>query len=188
MTGGAGYVGSVSAEAFLRCGSRRRGRRRPVDRSRGVGSAARRSRCSTGPKRDAPERLAKVMRARRSRRCSTARRASWWAESIADPSTYYRENVGGGLGLLDAAGAAQGRRGWCSRQPRPSTGARTSRPVTEDARPADQPLRRDEAGRRGVAGPERPGVGAAQRGRCGTSTWPARPREARRSTTTPRPT
>ena len=103
VTGGAGYVGSVSVAGVPR-GRPRCGRpRRPDDRSsgRGPGGATLHAGHLRGPGRHRPgccrsERIEAILH------CAAR---SLVGESIADPSKYYRDNVAGGVALLEAARA-----------------------------------------------------------------------------------
>ena len=105
MTGGAGYVGSVSAEALLAAGHEvvvlddlTTGHRAAVPAGAPLHHRHIRRRRRAGP----PARV----RADRGR-SSIARRGRWSASRSRDPSTYYRDNVAGGVALLEAARAAQ---------------------------------------------------------------------------------
>ena len=104
VTGGAGYVGGVSVDAILAAGHEvvvlddlTTGHRAIVNGAArlvvGLVRATRRwsGRCSR-PSGSTPS--------------STARRARWSARAIRDPARYYRDNVAGGVALLEAARAA----------------------------------------------------------------------------------
>ncbi len=102
MTGGAGYVGSVSAEAFLAAGHEvvvlddlTTGYRAavPTTASLHVGTYA---------DGDALARLLEKERIEAILHCAAR---SLVGESIVDPSKYYRDNVAGGVALLEAARA-----------------------------------------------------------------------------------
>ena len=104
ITGGAGYVGSVSAEAFLRAGhdvvvldDLSTGHRAAVP----PGAAL-----HQGTYADA-DALASLLESERIDAILHCAARSLVAESIADPSKYYRDNVAGGVALLEAARAAQ---------------------------------------------------------------------------------
>ena len=103
MTGGAGYVGSVSAEALVAAGhdvvvldDLTTGRRSavPADARLHVGTYA---------DADGTARLLTAERIEAILHCAAR---SLVGESIADPSRYYRDNVAGGVALLEAARAA----------------------------------------------------------------------------------
>ena len=100
VTGGAGYVGSVSAEAFLAAGHEvvvlddlSTGHRAAVPPSASLHVA-------TYVDRDALARLLEIERIEAILHCAAR---SQVGESIADPSLYYRDNVAGGVALLEAA-------------------------------------------------------------------------------------
>jgi UDP-glucose 4-epimerase len=103
ITGGAGYVGSVSAEAFLAAGydvvvldDLSTGHRAavPADATLRVGTYA-----------DGPA-LTELLRSDRIDAILHCAARSLVGESIRDPSRYYRDNVAGGVALLEAARAA----------------------------------------------------------------------------------
>ena len=103
VTGGAGYVGSVSAEAFLAAGhdvvvldDLTTGHRAAVP----AGAVFR-----VGTSTDA-EGLARLLEAERVEAILHCAARSLVGESIVDPSKYYRDNVAGGVALLEAARAA----------------------------------------------------------------------------------
>ena len=103
VTGGAGYVGSVSAETFLAAGhdvvvldDLTTGHRSAVP----AGAALR---VGTYVDADALLRLLEAEGIEAILHCAAR---SLVGESIADPSKYYRENVAGGVALLEAARAA----------------------------------------------------------------------------------
>jgi UDP-glucose 4-epimerase len=104
VTGGAGYVGSVSAEAFLRAGHE------VVvldDLSTGHrGAVPPGATLHQGTYADA-DALASLLESERIEAILHCAARSLVAESIADPSKYYRDNVAGGVALLEAARAAQ---------------------------------------------------------------------------------
>ena len=100
VTGGAGYVGSVSVETFLAAGH-------DVvvldDLSTGHASAVPEgSRLEHGSYGDEETTFEILHRARIDAILHCAAR-SLVGESIANPSRYYRDNVGGGIALLEAA-------------------------------------------------------------------------------------
>ncbi len=102
ITGGAGYVGSVSAEALLAAGYEvvvlddlTTGHRAAVP----AGAAFR-----GGTYVDA-DALAALLRAEGIDAILHCAARSLVGESIADPARYFRENVAGGIALLDAARA-----------------------------------------------------------------------------------
>jgi UDP-glucose 4-epimerase len=100
VTGGAGYVGSVSAEAFLAAGHEvvvlddlTTGHRAavPADAVLHVGTY------TDG------EALARILEAERIEAILHCAARSLVGESIVDPAKYYRDNVAGGVVLLEAA-------------------------------------------------------------------------------------
>jgi UDP-glucose 4-epimerase len=100
VTGGAGYVGSVSAEAFLAAGhdvividDLTTGHRAAVP----DGATFR-----LGTYTDADE-LARLLEVERIDAILHCAARSLVGESIADPANYYRDNVAGGVALLEAA-------------------------------------------------------------------------------------
>ena len=104
MTGGAGYVGSVSAEAFLAAGhdvvvldDLTTGHRAavPAGATLHVGTYA-----------DADS-LGRLLESERIEAILHCAARSLVGESIRDPSKYYRDNVAGGVALLEAARAAR---------------------------------------------------------------------------------
>jgi UDP-glucose 4-epimerase len=102
VTGGAGYVGSVSAEAFLAAGHEvvvlddlTTGHRAAVP----AGAAFR-----LGTYTDADE-LARLLESEGVEAILHCAARSLVGESIANPSRYYRDNVAGGIALLEAARA-----------------------------------------------------------------------------------
>ena len=104
VTGGAGYVGSVTVERLVQAGHEVTvldtlvtGHREVVGARRDVRrrAASATGTCSRGP-----------CGTRASRPCSTARARSLVGQSMADPALYYHENVVGGIALLDALRAA----------------------------------------------------------------------------------
>jgi UDP-glucose 4-epimerase len=103
VTGGAGYVGSVSVEALLAAGhdtvvldDLTTGHRAAVPAE---------ATFHRGTYVDADS-LAKLLTAERIEAILHCAARSLVGESIADPSKYYRENVAGGVALLEAARAA----------------------------------------------------------------------------------
>src|SRR6476646_9442135 len=104
VTGGAGYVGSVSADAFIRAGH-------DVvvldDLSTGHrGALPPGATLHQGTYADA-DALASLLESERIDAILHCAARSLVAESIADPSRYYRDNVAGGVALLEAARVAQ---------------------------------------------------------------------------------
>jgi UDP-glucose 4-epimerase len=100
VTGGAGYVGSVSAEAFLAAGHEvvvlddlSTGHRAAVPTDA-------RLHVATYADRDGLARLLETERIEAILHCAAR---SQVGESIADPARYYRDNVAGGVALLEAA-------------------------------------------------------------------------------------
>lgn len=100
ITGGAGYIGSVSAEAFLAAGHEvvvlddlTTGHRAAVP----TGAAL-----HTGTYADADS-LADLLRRERIEAILHCAARSLVGESIREPSRYYRDNVAGGVALLEAA-------------------------------------------------------------------------------------
>jgi len=100
ITGGAGYVGSVSAEAFIAAGhdvvvldDLTTGHRAavPPDATLHVGTYA-----------DAHA-LARLLETERIEAILHCAARSLVGESIREPSTYFRDNVAGGIALLEAA-------------------------------------------------------------------------------------
>jgi UDP-glucose 4-epimerase len=107
VTGGAGYVGSVSAEAFLAAGhgvvvldDLTTGHRAAVP----AGATL-----HTGTYADG-DALAQLLAAERIEAILHCAARSLVGESIVEPSKYYRDNVAGGIALLEAARAASVRR------------------------------------------------------------------------------
>ena len=97
ITGGAGYVGSVSAEALMAAGhdvvvldDLTTGHRAAVPAGVGL---------HTGTYADADS-LAELLRAERIDAVLHCAARSLVGESILDPSRYYRDNVAGGIALL----------------------------------------------------------------------------------------
>ncbi|HEY6012993.1 MAG TPA: UDP-glucose 4-epimerase GalE [Candidatus Limnocylindrales bacterium] len=129
VTGGAGYVGSVSAEAFLAAGHEvvvlddlTTGHRAAVPAAATL---------HVGTYADAGA-VADLLRAERIDAILHCAARSLVGESIRDPSRYFRDNVAGGIALLDAA-----RAGGVERIVFSSTaavyGTPDSTPITEDA-------------------------------------------------------
>ena len=100
ITGGAGYVGSVSAEAFLAAGHE------VVvldDLTTGHGAAVPPgATLDTGTYADG-ESLTELLRSERIEAILHCAARSLVGESIRDPSLYFRDNVAGGIALLEAA-------------------------------------------------------------------------------------
>ena len=160
VTGGAGYVGGVSVDAILAAGH-------DVvvldDLSTGHAAIVQPgARLVTGSYGDeaATRDLLETERVDAILHCAAR---SLVGESVLDPAKYYRDNVAGGVALLEAARAAGVRRVVFS-----STaavyGTPDSTPIPEDAAaPPDQHLRRDQAHVRGRAPLVRRGVRAPER-------------------------
>jgi UDP-glucose-4-epimerase GalE len=128
VTGGAGYVGSVSVERLLEAGHE------VVvldDLSTGHRAAADGATLVAGSYGDPPT-IATVLEQHRIEAILHCAARSLVAESIADPAKYYRDNVAGGIALLEAIRTAGIRRLVFS-----STaavyGAPTTTPIAEDA-------------------------------------------------------
>ena len=160
VTGGAGYVGSVSVAALLAAGH-------TVmvldDLSTGHAAAlpegARLYRGSYGDEASVRSLLV-TGRIEAILHCAAR---SLVGESIRNPATYYRDNVAGGIALLEAA-----RQTGVQRFVFSSTAAVYGTPddIADPrgrAAQADQPVRRDEAHARDRARVVRPGARAAQR-------------------------
>jgi UDP-glucose 4-epimerase len=103
VTGGAGYVGSVSAEALVAAGhdvvvldDLTTGQRSAVPAG---------ARLHVGSYGDA-DGTTRLLTAERTEAILHCAARSLVGESIADPSRYYRDNVAGGVALLEAARAA----------------------------------------------------------------------------------
>ena len=103
ITGGAGYVGSVSAEAFLAAGhdvvvldDLTTGHRSAVPAAATL---------HTGTYADA-DALAELLRTERIEAILHCAARSLVGESIREPSRYYRDNVAGGIAMLEAARAS----------------------------------------------------------------------------------
>ena len=104
ITGGAGYVGSVSAEAFLAAGhdvvvldDLTTGHRAAVPAGGHAPRRHLRRREALSRSSSASERIDAILH------CAAR---SLVGESIRDPSRYFRDNVAGGIALLEAARAA----------------------------------------------------------------------------------
>jgi UDP-glucose 4-epimerase len=106
VTGGAGYVGSISVERLLEAGH-------DVvvldDLSTGHRRAADGATLVAGSYGDGPT-IAAVLEQHRIEAILHCAARSLVAESIADPAKYYRDNVAGGVALLEAIRAAGIRR------------------------------------------------------------------------------
>ena len=100
ITGGAGYVGSVSAEAFLAAGHEVVVLDDLTTGHRAAVPAGGTLHVGTYADQDATARLLDVERIEAILHCAAR---SLVGESIADPSKYYRDNVAGGVALLEAA-------------------------------------------------------------------------------------
>ena len=128
VTGGAGYVGSVSVERLLAAGHE------VVvldDLSTGHRTAANGGRLVEGSYADGPV-LVALLEGERIEAILHCAARSLVPESIVDPARYYRDNVAGGVALLEAARTVGVRRIVFS-----STaavyGIPTATPITEDA-------------------------------------------------------
>ena len=173
VTGGAGYIGSVTVEALVAAGHE------PVvldDCS--TGHAGRRARRASRILRQNYAVEASTMAALRDHRIDAILHCaarSLVGESVREPARYYRQNVAGGIALLDAARAAGVNRVVFS-----STAAVYGEPEATPI-PEDAPLRRSTRTARpsgrsrarstGTAGPTGCGASASA-----TSTRPGRPR------------
>jgi UDP-glucose 4-epimerase len=104
VTGGAGYVGSVSVEAFLAAGHEVVVLDDLTTGHRGAVPPGATLRTGTYAQTNA---LADLLRADGIEAILHCAARSLVGESIVDPSTYYRDNVGGGIALLEAARAAE---------------------------------------------------------------------------------
>ena len=103
VTGGAGYVGSVSVDAFLAAGhdvlvldDLTTGHRAAVPSG---------ARLQVGTYTDG-EALGRLLASERIEAILHCAARSLVAESIADPARYFRDNVAGGIALLEAARAS----------------------------------------------------------------------------------
>jgi len=103
VTGGAGYVGSVSAEALLAAGHEVVVLDDLTTGHRGAVPPGATLHAVTYADADALARLLETERIEAILHCAAR---SLVGESIVDPSKYYRENVAGGIALLEAARAA----------------------------------------------------------------------------------
>lgn len=98
VTGGAGYIGSHVVEALVEAGHI------PIaydNLSTGHAEAVRQAELVVGDVAD-HERLVTVLRRNRCDGCIHLAASSQVGESITNPSQYFRNNVAGGLALLDA--------------------------------------------------------------------------------------
>jgi len=103
VTGGAGYVGSHACKALAGAGYR------PVvydNLSRGYREAVRWGPLVEGDLHDSP-RLAAALRTHKIKAVLHFAALAYVGESMADPETYYRNNVGGTLALLAAMREAE---------------------------------------------------------------------------------
>ena len=103
ITGGAGYVGSVSAEAFLTAGHDVVVLDDLTTGHRAAVPAGATLHTGTYGDRDAVTRLLDAERIEAILHCAAR---SLVGESIVDPAKYYRDNVAGGVALLEAARTA----------------------------------------------------------------------------------
>ena len=174
VTGGAGYVGSVSVERLLAAGhdvvvldDLTTGHRAAVPGRR---LARHRARYGDADAIAAPprarERIDAILH------CAAR---SLVGESRRDPARYYRDNVAGGIALLEAARPGRRRTDRLLARPPPSTASRTRRrsPRTRRSARSTRTARRSGRSRARSAGTARPTACAACR--CATSTSPARP-------------
>jgi UDP-glucose 4-epimerase len=104
VTGGAGYVGSVSAEALLAAGHEVVVLDDLTTGHRGAVPAGAKLHQGTYADRDALARLLEAEGIEAILHCAAR---SLVGESIVDPSKYYRDNVAGGVALLEAARASR---------------------------------------------------------------------------------
>jgi len=102
ITGGAGYVGSVSAEAFLAAGHDVVVLDDLTTGHRSAVPAGATLHAGTYADRDALARLLDAERIEAILHCAAR---SLVGESIREPAKYYRDNVAGGVALLEAARA-----------------------------------------------------------------------------------
>ena len=183
VTGGAGYVGSVSAEAFLAAGhdvvvldDLTTGHRAavPAGATLHVGTYADRRRRS--------RRLLESERIEAILHCAAR---SLVGESIADPSKYYRDNVAGGVALLEAARDGGRRAARLLLDAPRSTASRTRRRSPRTPRSGRSTRTASRSGRSRARSPGTAGRTACAASPSATSTSPARPRRSAR-TTTPR--
>jgi UDP-glucose 4-epimerase len=100
VTGGAGYVGSVSSEAFLAAGHEVVVLDDLTTGHRGAVPAGATFHPGSYADGDALARLLEAERIEAILHCAAR---SLVGESIVDPSKYYRDNVAGGVALLEAA-------------------------------------------------------------------------------------
>ena len=178
VTGGAGYVGSVSVEALVAAGhdvivldDLSKGHREAV----APGPASSRAATATPPPRARSSRdpVDAVLH------CAAR---SLVGESMANPALYYRENVAGGVVLLEAlreagVGASSSARPRPSTEPRPPS--RSAR--TPSSRPSTPTARRSGRSRARFAGTPAPTASGASA--SATSTSPGlRPATARSTT------
>ena len=100
VTGGAGYVGSVSSEALLAAGHEVVVLDDLTTGHRAAVPAGARLHVGTYADGDGLARLLETERIEAILHCAARSRVG---ESIANPSLYYRDNVAGGVALLEAA-------------------------------------------------------------------------------------
>jgi UDP-glucose 4-epimerase len=132
VTGGAGYVGSVSVERLVQAGHHVVVLDSLVTGHRGAVSPSARLVHGTLRDRAAVERLLQDEDIEAVLHCAAR---SLVGQSVAEPALYYAENVAGGIGLLDAM-VATGVRRLVFSSTAAAYGVPESVPITEDVPPA----------------------------------------------------
>ena len=142
VTGGAGYVGSVSVEAFLAAGhdvvvlddltTGHRGAVPPAPRS------------TQGPYAD-QDAVGRLLETEGDRRDPPLRGALAGRRIDPRPGQVLPRQRRRGRGPARGGPHQRASSGSCSPRPRPSTASRTRRPSPRTRRSADQPVRRDQA-------------------------------------------